>query len=247
MAAQPPSPAWPVDVSPVERETITAVRPFTMTTVERIVSLCRAVEHVCRWNIPGDIVECGVWRGGSSMCAAMTLMERGAVDRRLWLYDTFAGMTEPSVEDVSYVGVEARPTWKRAQRADHNRWCYGSLDDVRANLRRTGYPEDRTIFVQGPVEETLPGNLPESIALLRLDTDWYQSTRHELEHLYPRLEPFGVLIVDDYGFWRGARKAVDEYFAARTPLLLARSDNTGRMAIKLPEGVGRGAQPSRTT
>jgi hypothetical protein len=226
-----------------------ACAPFSMASIERLYAVYQAVHHVLDHGVVGDVVECGVWRGGSSMCAAMTLVARGAVERRLWLYDTFAGMTEPSADDVSYVGVDARPTWRRAQRADHNRWCYGSLDDVRANLRRTGYPEDRLVFVQGPVEETLPRHLPESIALLRLDTDWYQSTRHELEHLYPRLAPFGVLIVDDYGFWRGARKAVDEYFAARTPILLARSDNTGRMAIKLPERFTQSGapQPSRTT
>jgi hypothetical protein len=227
-----------------------ACAPFSMASIERLYAVYQAVRHVVDHEVPGDVVECGVWRGGSSMCAAMTLLARGAVDRRLWLYDTFAGMTEPSAEDVNYVGVDARATWRRAQRSDHNRWCYGSLDDVRANLRSTAYPGDRVAYVQGPVEETLPRTAPDSIALLRLDTDWYQSTRHELEHLYPRLSPFGVLIIDDYGFWKGARKAVDEYFAARTPLLLARSDNTGRMAIKLPEpasGGGDAPQPSRTT
>ena len=80
-------------------------------------------------------------------------------------------------------------------------------------LHGTGYPPERIHFVRGPVEETLPAGAPDEIALLRLDTDWYESTRHELEHLYPRLAAGGVLLVDDYGHWEGARKAVDEYFA----------------------------------
>jgi hypothetical protein len=212
-----------------------ACAPFSLASIERLYAVYQAVRHILDREVPGDVVECGVWRGGSCMCAAMTLAARGATDRRLYLYDTFAGMTEPTVEDVSFTGEPARPTWERAQRADHNRWCYGSLDDVKANLARTSFPADRVVYVQGPIEETVPLTMPDSIALLRLDTDWYSSTRHELEHLYPRLAPYGVLIVDDYGFWKGARKAVDEYFAEHTPILLARSDNTGRMGIKLPE------------
>lgn len=89
-------------------------------------------------------------------------------------------------------------------------------------------------FVIGPVEETLITKVPERIALLRLDTDWYESTRAELEYLYPRLVVGGVLIVDDYGHWKGARKAVDEYFAAlgNDAPLLNRLDYTGRMAVR---------------
>jgi hypothetical protein len=86
----------------------------------------------------------------------------------------------------------------------------------------------------GKVEDTIPADIPEKIALLRLDTDWYESTKHELIHLFPRLQKGGVLIIDDYGFWKGARKAVDEYFAENNiQILLNRIDDTGRMAIKL--------------
>ena len=87
--------------------------------------------------------------------------------------------------------------------------------------------------MRGPVEQTIPATVPGQLALLRLDTDWYESTRHELEHLYPALETGGVLIVDDYGHWDGAARAVDEYFARQgSPLLLTRTDYTGRMAVK---------------
>ena len=98
-------------------------------------------------------------------------------------------------------------------------------------LAETAYP--RVEFVQGRVENTLPAAAPPEIAVLRLDTDWYESTRHELEHLYPRLVDGGVLIVDDYGYWQGARQAVDEYFGETgEAILLNRIDDTGRIAVK---------------
>jgi len=112
-------------------------------------------------------------------------------------------------------------------------WAMAPLDRVRRNVLATGYPAERVHFIQGKVEDTLPANAPDRIALLRLDTDWYESTHHELTHLYPRLSPGGVLIIDDYGHWQGSRLAVDEFFAARayTPLL-GRMDYTGRMMVK---------------
>jgi len=105
-------------------------------------------------------------------------------------------------------------------------------ETVYKNLLTTGYPEERIHMVRGPVEETLPQQAPERLALLRLDTDWYESTRRELVHLYPRLSDGGVLIVDDYGHWSGARRAVDEYFGqvgSRT--FLSPLDYTGRLAV----------------
>jgi hypothetical protein len=99
-------------------------------------------------------------------------------------------------------------------------WARSPLDEVRRNLLATGYPADRVRFVVGRVEDTLPDQAPESIALLRLDTDWYASTRHELVHLFPRLAVGGVLLIDDYGHWQGARQAVDEYLAQTGARLL---------------------------
>ena len=96
----------------------------------------------------------------------------------------------------------------------------------------TGFPPDRTVFVQGKVEETLAGRRPERIALLRLDTDFYESTRAELAALAPLLGPGGVLVVDDYGSWAGSKQAVDEWLAnTGLPLFLARSDVGGRIAV----------------
>src|SRR5690606_24776929 len=102
-----------------------------------------------------------------------------------------------------------------------------------SNMVSTGYPMERCHFVEGKVEDTIPATVPDRISLLRLDTDWYESTRHELEHLWPLLQPGGVLIIDDYGHFEGARKAVDEYFLDRSDApLLNRIDYTGRIAIK---------------
>lgn len=203
-----------------------------MTSPERMFALYEAVRYVSRAGIPGDIVECGVWRGGSSMLAALTCLELGDV-RSLWLYDTFEGMTAPGAQDVKWSGEPAETELAADAREPgaFNTWAYATLDDVRANMAGTGYPEDRIRYVAGKVEDTIPAQLPESIALLRLDTDWYESTRHELAHLWPLLAPDGVLIIDDYGHWQGARQAVDEFFAD-TPVLLHRIDYTGRMLIK---------------
>ena len=207
--------------------------PFTMTSVERMHALYEAVRYVSAAHIPGDVVECGVWRGGSSMLAALTLAQSGE-NRRLWLYDTFEGMPPPGEHDLRYTGEHAGESLDPAQRVAgaSNDWAYATLDDVRSNMASAGRDDD-VEFVVGKVEDTIPARAPESIALLRLDTDWYESTRHELQHLYPRLAEGGVLIIDDYGHWQGARRAVDEYFRDR-PILLNRIDYTGRIAIKPP-------------
>jgi O-methyltransferase len=209
-------------------------KPFTMTSTERMYALYQAVNYVLASEIPGDFVECGVWRGGSSMLIALTLAQRGVKDRNIYLYDTFAGMSEPTEQDVDFVGGGAATRWRERQRDEQNEWCFASLGEVQGNMLTTGYPQANVRFVQGKVEETIPATLPETIALLRLDTDWYESTYHELVHLYPRLAPQGPLILDDYGHWQGARQATDRYFQEQgITLLLNRIDYTGRIGIKL--------------
>jgi O-methyltransferase len=210
------------------------VRPYTMTSKERIFALREAVEYVVRHNIPGDIVECGVWKGGSMMAVARTLTDRGVSDRKLHLFDTFEGMPEPTDADRSFRHDAAKDLLRESDRETALVWAYSPLDEVKRNLRDTGYPEANIAFVQGKVEVTLPAAAPDRIALLRLDTDWYESTRHELVHLYPRLSVGGVLIIDDYGHWEGARRAVDEFLADnRRKILLNRIDYTGRIAVKV--------------
>lgn len=213
------------------------VKPYTMTSDERLWALISAVRYVEARGVPGDIVECGVWRGGSVMAAAKTLSVLGNHSRTIWLFDTFEGMSKPTAEDVSLKnGRPADERWEAARTTDDRAaWCDASLEDVRANLGRSEYPMDRFRFVKGKVEDTLRDTtrLPERIALLRLDTDWYLSTKAEMDVLYPRLAPGGVLILDDYGHWAGSKQAVDEYLAEHgISLLLNRVDRAGRIAVK---------------
>jgi len=220
------------DVSEQERHTVDVVLPYTNTSVERIVALMNAVTYVTKNRIPGDICECGVWRGGSMMAVALTLLVHGDQSRRLFLYDTYEGMSEPTDHDTTPWGDSAAAMLGRYPRGT-GPWCYASIDDVRANLVSTGYPKEKIIMVAGKVEETIPQHLPGELSLLRLDTDWYESTKHELTHLYPLLARNGILIIDDYGHWEGARKAVDEYFQTQAGAhFLHRIDYTGRLLVK---------------
>jgi O-methyltransferase len=226
-----------LDIDPAVRAVISEVRPFTMTSPERIAALCEATRYVEKAELPGAIVECGVWRGGSMMAVAKTLLALGRCERELFLFDTFEGMTIPGARDVSVSGEAATTlSRKHSKSEDDLFWCYAPLDAVRKAVLSTGYPGEKVHFIKGPVEQTLPAQAPSQIALLRLDTDWYESTHHELTHLYPRLVLGGPLIIDDYGHWQGARKAVDDYIAAhKLNLLLSRIDYTGRLAVKFQD------------
>jgi len=220
------------DLSTAEKAIMASVRPYTMTSEERMASLLSAVRHISTHKIPGDIVECGVWRGGSMMIVAQMLVSLNDTSRKLYLYDTYEGMSVPTEHDKRIGGQSAETLLSEAP-AQTGIWCYASLEDVKRNLLSTGYPKENIIFVKGKVEDTIPGSLPQSVALLRLDTDWYESTKHELEHLFPLLVKNGLLILDDYGHWQGAKKAVDEYFSPfPEPVFLQRIDNDGRLIVK---------------
>jgi O-methyltransferase len=222
-----------------DRKIVERAYPYTMTGALRLEATIQAVRHCVRREIPGAVAECGVWRGGSVLAMILALQELGVDDRDVYLFDTFEGMTEPTEHDVSRHEPPALETWTAAREADSVPWDglfrpdVFNEDAVRALVLSSGYPEERVHFVRGPVEDTVPGHAPDRLALLRLDTDWYESTRHELEHLYPRLSDGGVLIIDDYGHWEGSRRAVDEYFGQHAaPLLLNRIDYAARIAIK---------------
>lgn len=198
---------------------------FTMTSKQRLFALYEAVNYIKKHKIAGDIVECGVWKGGSSMMAALSL--NADKSRFLYLYDTFEGMNEPGGEDVNMIGEAAEGTWQGRDK------CEAGIEEVQKNMALTPYPSQNIKYIAGMVEDTIPATIPEKISLLRLDTDWYESTYHELINLYPRLVKGGVLIIDDYGHWQGAKKAVDQYFEENNiPILLNRIDYTGRIAIK---------------
>lgn len=233
------------DVTEREWEIYFKVREFTLVPIERVVANIRAIDHVLRMNIPGEIVECGIWKGGSTMAMALAAMEQ---PREIWMYDTFEGMTDPTEFDVDIHGKSAATRMKEDARKNRgvrgSVYAFAPLEEVQANMQSTGYPDEMLHFIKGPVEKTIPENMPEKIAVARIDTDWYESTRHELEHLFPRIVPGGVLIVDDYGAWRGSRKAVDEYFQGR--LLLNRIDSSGITVIKpSPDGLPVGASAFR--
>lgn len=223
------------DLSPETVETIRFVRPFTMTTVERIEAVISATRYVVENGIEGDFVESGVWMGGSVMAAARTLVELGSTDRDLYLYDTYEGLPPPGVQDAiigSDKSAEEIFAAKNAKSGDKP-FLEAPIEIVRANLQRTGYPMDRVHLVKGLVEDTIPHTAPERIALLRLDTDWYSSTKVEMDTLFPRLTAGGILIVDDYGYLEGPRKAVDEHLATYPrPVFLHRIDSAGRVAVK---------------
>jgi O-methyltransferase len=210
---------------------VRTVRKRTMTAHEKLNALVLATRYVVDHDIPGALVECGVWRGGSMQAMALALNGRGVTDRELHLYDTFEGMTAPTEEDKALDGTPAAQLLASKPR-DARIWAVADLEDVRTGMAETGYPPERIHYHVGPVEQTLPEQAPEQVAVLRLDTDWYESTRHELEHLYARLPPGGVLILDDYSTWQGARKAVDEFFAALGEPLLLVPIAAGRIAVK---------------
>jgi O-methyltransferase len=210
---------------------VRAVRERTMTAHEKLHALVIATRYIVDHGIGGDIVECGVWRGGSMQAVAHALLGRGVTDRDLHLFDTFEGMPEPGAEDLTRDGTPAAELLAGSPR-DARIWAEASLEDVRQGMAETGYPEERVHFHAGKVEDTIPGSAPERIALLRLDTDWYESTRHELEHLYARVPSGGVLIIDDYATWQGARKAVDEFMQRAGERLLLVPIAAGRIAVK---------------
>ncbi len=208
-------------------------KKYTMTSRERMYSLYQSVKYIVKNDISGDFVECGVWKGGSSMLIAHTLKKLHVTDRKIYLYDTFTGMVEPGCDDRKLFdpSIHATNIWRKKQKSTYNAWCHSSLEETTKNMNSTGYGTENIIYIVGDVTKTIPQNTPPKISLLRLDTDWYTSTKHELLHLYPHISTNGILIIDDYGDWLGAKKAVDEYFCKRS-ILLHRIDRSGRIHVK---------------
>lgn len=218
-------------------------RNYTMTSKEVMFSTYQAARYVAQRGIVGDLVECGVWRGGSALLALLAARNAEAArpkargwfvkepgPRKMWLYDTFEGMTAPTEKDVDLTGTTAASYM--GEFGDESGWCYADEADVRGVFSSEGFGANDIELVPGDVCKTLLQRKPKSISLLRLDTDWYESTKMELETLYPLLSPGGVLIIDDYGHWEGAREAVDEYFAKEPTVLLNRIGYAVRVAVK---------------
>ena len=209
-------------------EIITSIKPFTLSTEERIFSLIEAVRYVLKNNIEGDFVECGVWKGGSIMTMIKILQENNQ-EKDLYLYDTFAGMTKPTEFDRNIKNNYASDYFEKAKiNDDSSNLTNISLEEVKKNIMTLGYNSRKLHYVVGKVEKTLPRYAPEKIALLRLDTDWYESTKHELIHLFPLLSKGGIIIIDDYWSWQGSKLATDEYFQEKNiPIFLRTTDIFG--------------------
>lgn len=223
-----------VDMEKEFRDIYPKAQPHTMTSLSRMYALYKATRYVIDNNIPGDIVECGVWQGGSMMVSAFSLLDQKNTTKKLYLYDTFEGMSKPTEKDEPLTSTRDTLTkWNELQSDGFNKWDYSPLEEVQKNVFSTQYPKENILFIKGKVEDTIPKTIPEKISILRLDTDWYESTYHELVHLFPRLAVGGVLIIDDYGHWKGAHDAVDQYFKENNiPMLLNRIDYTGRIGVK---------------
>jgi hypothetical protein len=226
-----PRPAYPVDYDEMAVPIMQAATPYTMTCKEKKYALYLSTRYVVENKIPGAIMECGVWRGGSMHIVARTLHAIGDTSRELYLFDTFEGMTPPTDKDLTYDGRAVADLLERRPRTSKI-WAVAGLEDVKQGFADVPYPAEKIHFVQGPVEETLPDQAPDEIAILRLDTDWYESTRHELLTMYDRLVPGGVLIIDDYGSYQGAKQAVDEFIAETGVRLLLSPLGPGRIAVK---------------
>jgi len=203
-------------------------------SIEPLYSLYLDIKYIVQYDIPGDIVECGVWKGGMMQFAALLLKKLGDESRNLYLYDTYSGMPEPGDYDLDWDNISAKNAYNLCQQKGI-KWGYGGpLEDVKNNLFSTGYPEDKIYFIEGLVEETIPKTIPKSISILRLDTDFYDSTKHELNELYPLLNIGGILIIDDYGYYKGSRKATDEYIEDnKLKILLHRTHASVYQGVKI--------------
>lgn len=196
------------------------VLPYTMVGYGRLRGLYRAVWRVVANDIQGDVVECGAARGGSAALMGLTL-KRLRSDRKLWVFDTFAGLPAPTRDDPDYEDA-----------LKHAGTCRGELEEVQ-RLFADFEILNQSVLVKGLFQDTLPDCAVRDIAVLHLDGDWYKSVRDCLEHLYDRVSPGGVIQIDDYGHWAGARKATHEFLERRSiNVRLRYLDYTGRQFIK---------------
>jgi hypothetical protein len=205
---------------------VARVLPETMLSPRRLFNAWDVVRAVERDGVPGAIVECGVWSGGSVGLMALASARYGDGIRPVHLFDSFEGLPQPSPHDQEVLDDFHRE--HTAVPLDHGGdprallaigACRGAgAAEVRRFLeRRLGIPRARLRFWEGWFQETVPGAAASigPIAVLRLDGDWYESTRTCLEGLYDAVVPGGYVIIDDYGTFTGCRTATDEFFAAR--------------------------------
>lgn len=216
------------------REIFKIVSPYTLTKLDTIQSLIDSVKYIIKNNVEGDFIECGVWKGGSIMTMIKTLQELNVSDREIFLYDTFSGMSKPTSEDIASDGRIAPDLYAGITGEMRRENDAVPLDKVQRNISSLNYDENKIHYVKGKVEDTLSNNNHKKIALLRLDTDWYESTKCELELLFPKLVKGGILIIDDYGDWNGSKKATKEYLKKNNiKMMLHRLPGNERIGIKI--------------
>jgi hypothetical protein len=218
------------EISETEKNIIEACGKYSMTSKLRMYVLSQTIKYVKNENIEGDFVECGIWKGGNIILFNKFNLLYD-LKKKIYGFDTFEGMSEPNELD-KHNNIAAKELAKSYGIKKMSDWCYSSYNEVVKNISENTII-DNIFLIKGNVEQTLleEKNLPEKISILRLDTDWYASTKIELEMLYKRLVKGGILIIDDYGHWQGARKAVDEYFKNKN-IWLHYVDYTCRYIIK---------------
>ena len=226
---------WPEELSEEEKEIITKIlkNELSMVSKESLIATALSCKYVLANEIPGDFVECGVFRGGNAILAASIFQSNGS-KKKVWLFDTFEGNTSPNLQ---LDGIEAVSRHEASQRLEYNEWSYCSLEQVQENFRSFNLLSDKICFIKGDVRKTLlvAENCPKTISVLRLDTDWFDSTIQELKSLYPLLSggnKRGVIIIDDYGYSSGARAATELYFTNSVRPFFVPIDNSARIGLK---------------
>jgi O-methyltransferase len=201
---------------------------------QRYLSLFQSLQYILKNKIKGDIVECGVFKGGSAMMICYFLKLFLVKNKKIWLYDTYEGMSTPSRKDVDLNNKRAKDFLNEKKIENKNDvWAFSSLNSVKNNIKKTNFNIKNCIFIKGKVEKTLKVKKPKYISLLRLDTDFYHSTKAELQYLYNLISPGGIIIIDDYGHWKGCKLAVDQFFKKKKNILILNVDYTGIIGIKL--------------
>lgn len=222
-----------VEASNDELKMFEKINEISLTSLPNRWSLYQSLSYIQENNIEGDIVETGVFKG-ANLVLINDFLNKFNIDKKIYAYDTYEGQPKPSNLDFDYKGNSMIKKFSNSDKKNSNS-VYCSLENVKKNIEKYSSNNlNKLIFIKGKVEETLRDekNVPSQISLLRLDTDFYDSIKKSLEILYPKLIKGGVLIIDDYGHFKGAKIAVDDYFRDKKSIWMHRVDYTCRLMIK---------------
>ena len=236
------TPSSPIELNIEENRIVNYVRSnnLSMCSTNNLYTTAIAAKYIAQNNIVGDFVECGVFRGGNAIIAAK-IFKMYKSENKVYLFDTFTGMSEPGKYDVkTSTKSPAQNKYSASKKEGYNNWAYASIEEVKENFKKLNLFDSNVIFIKGKVEDTLvqANQLPNAISFLRLDTDWYESTKIELDILYEKLIPGGILVIDDYANWNGVRKAVDEFFKELVPpIFFTLIDKGARIGVKVGKNI----------